>query len=144
MTTYFDKLTSRLDALRRDEAKGADVLAYYEALETELVRDVSLAAEFPGLPPEFRDAVHKTVWACGVFSRPPRRYNPKAEHDDTQIPVLLAQMIWDLHTVFHEVSLWARDAGPAGEPFNDSPVTPLGWLEANARERRETLAEPGT
>lgn len=140
MTSYFDERATRARQLR-DLAPIAQMETAQE-LEEELVRDVSICAEFPGLPENLRDAIHKAVWRNSYFTRPHEHRN-EAIQDDPDVFEALSNLVSDLHSVFHAIGTWARDTdAPEADRFSDSPRSPLVWLCGNADERRETLCVP--
>lgn len=139
MTAYFD---SKHEQLRRFDITRDDVWRPIEEFELRLVWDVTLAAEWPGMPEDLRDAIHQCVLKYGIASQPlievdgdlRQRSGPSPDTLQEHVD-LLHRFIWDLHSIFHEVA----KRNPDG--FSDSPEAPLRCLFSQGETRREAMAK---
>lgn len=137
MTTYFDNIRSELNQLACASDNGT-VYDRLEAIEKRMVRDVTLCAEWPGCPPQIRQAIHASVLRYsttaqirGCILRPTADYADTAENITGII-----NLCEELHSAFHSLS----HLNLAG--FNDSPLTPLLHLEGVGEDAREAMSEP--
>lgn len=128
MSYYFDEFDQRVNAL----TPGGDEADALVALETELVRDVSVCTEVPGFPADLKMRVHQVIFQWSTNTREVEL--PDVDVEDWHDMVRrLGSMSRDLHTVFHDV---AR-RGVFG--FTDNPRQPLSVMENKASEYRVDL-----
>jgi len=75
----------------------------FETLERELVADVTLVAEAPGLPQRYRRKIHALVRGLGVATAEKGfpGYDPETHDAHRQQP---AQLGSDLHSLFHDIA----------------------------------------
>jgi hypothetical protein len=109
MTAYFDEKTAALrdiaDRLcRLDEWSDPwqAVRVELDALDRAIVWDVSVCAEMPGFPPELREPIAHAVLAHSVGGQPVNSQGLDVEETREHVKHV-ASLIWDLHTIFHEV-----------------------------------------
>lgn len=153
MTTYFDRMQERVADVQRTLAQlrsvagGPDDQAAIEltdklnAIEREVVNDVTICAEWPGCPEGVRDAIHRVALRYGPTSQPSIAVNPDApDFDDLDGHVrCIDELVCHLHTVFHNLAYAARERGLVG--FSDDPLAPLRDLcGAGEHRRARTLA----
>ena len=128
MTAYFDTKTTAIHdtrSLAEDAALNALI-----ALETEMVNDVTLAAELPDFPPEYADTIAKIVMQHGYASTP---HEHLAEVEDAaEYRQRLTRLASDLHSVFHGVA-------HADGPLRDDPLHGVLRLLGNGEERRAAI-----
>ncbi len=131
MTAYWDDKARRVQELMASRAI-VDWYDQVDALEREVVWDVTQCAASPGLPPELRDAIHRVVHRYQMVTKPHERpVSPEA--DALEPPEQLHQMIEQLHDVFHAIGQ-RRIAG-----FNDSPKAPMQRRFDDEEDYREAL-----
>lgn len=101
-------------------------------LEEQVVFDCSVCVEFPGCPEEIRDRVAKCIYQYAVYCQPVNRAPRFQPNPDTatEHAKSIANLVWDLHTIFHDLS---------AKGFSDNPESPLRRLAAAGEERREAL-----
>lgn len=132
VTAYFDETH---EIIREAFGKGYDGYREQEQVECKLVFDCIVCSEMPGFPPELRERIHKVVLEKGARSQPIGAPGPEFEsleqHHD-----LIQSLCFDLHTIFHDVAMWARDNNA---PFSDDPRMPLWVLYARGEEVMESL-----
>lgn len=134
MTAFFDRCTARRDDLERalDGADPARTAAELDAIEREMVEAASAAAMLPGFPADLARSVHLSVLRDGVATREPSlpAFPPAGTAERCR---RLADLTWNLHTVFHAVAL----SGPA---MTDDPTVWLRDLGGLASDGRLALA----
>jgi hypothetical protein len=140
MTNYFD---SRHEELRRVEeaikARPEAVSEHataIEAIDAVVVWDVTIAAELPGFPDDLRLQVHNVVLKYTAACQPVNSKNLPDYESIEDHARAIHKMIWDLHTVFHEV------AERKLQGFSDDPRAPLCALYTRGEKERERLAAP--
>ncbi len=140
MTAYFDSKhedLAKLAAVDITALVGEDVSTHYRKLvelEGLIVWDVTLATEMPGFPEDLREQVHKLVLKYGTETQPVNSHGPEYEEFADHCKGINS-LVWDLHTVFHEVAKRQLDG------FSDDPRTPLRILYARGEEHREQMVE---
>ena len=133
MSGYFDDWDSRLAQAATTVVDDRGVIGW-EALEEQLVWDVTLAAESPGFPDDLRDAIHAAIVEHAVQARPLNHAtNPRVDEREDVFREL-GRLSFELHSIFHEVA----NRNLVG--FSDSPLAPLRVLFARGEARREDLA----
>lgn len=129
MTFYFDKFGNELDDVWRQnpDLTGIEKI---RALEHRLVRDVSIATEWPGFPADLREAIHRIILRHGVESEgcDNEKVETWADHY-REVSYLAAR----LHDLFHAL------AQRGLEGFSDDPTVPLRNLVDDAAAYRRTL-----
>lgn len=132
MTTYFDAFDNKLHDIASRGVEGDDISEELGALETEIVRDVSVAVMVPGFPDGLRRPVHLAVLRWSFFTRP--RELPEVDFDDDAVWIQrLRDMSNALHGIFHEV-------GRAGiDGFGDSPLHAFRVMADRAEDERMAL-----
>lgn len=139
MTTYFDMAHGRIRGLLDmyvDDIEHTDVGIELDAIESDVVRDVTICAEWPGMPADLRDAIHRTVLRYASNEQPRGAHNSDAPDyaDNRARAIGLTEMVNHLHSVFHGVS---RLPG-----FTDSPRSPIGGLDDDGDDRRARMCLP--
>ncbi len=109
-------------------------LDYLVWVEQQVVRDVTLCAEWPGCPVLIRDAVHELVLRWAPNSQPPGVAGPDYEDEAAQARGL-GRMVDALHSVFHDL------AHCGVEGFSDDPRAPV-WALAGAGDGRRAVMRP--
>lgn len=134
MTAYFDAMGERFAQIERTfdwhSQASWDAL---EAWELELVRDVTLAAESPGMPADIREAIHDCVLRYGVRSLPVNHRGNDWPDGNEQWHLLssLGNLSSSLHDIFHELCRKHLDG------FSDDPRMPMRVLFSKGEEFRE-------
>lgn len=129
MTTYFDTFDNRLRDIAACHAAGVCVSEELGAMETELVRDVSVAAMVPGFPDALRSLIHRAVLRWSYFTR--ARELPEIDFDDDIVWIRRLRGMSDaLHGIFHEVGRSGVDG------FGDSPLRAIQTLADRAEDER--------
>lgn len=124
MTTYFDRMRTRL-------AKGED--CDYPEVEAEVVLAVTRVAEWPGLAPDFRRAIHQTILKHAIMERPPAaRTHPTATTGRAEWYEVVC-LVSELHDIFHGIGR------THGYPFSDGPEAVLVSLTDSGKQAREDL-----
>jgi hypothetical protein len=137
MTAYFDQRHEEVNALKAiDPEAHPEVYRKLVELEAAIVWDVTLAAEMPGFPENLRDQVHRLVLKYGTETQPVNAVAAPSYFDFDDHCDAINHLVWDLHTVFHEVAKLHLDG------FGDDPRTPLRIIYARGEERRENMVEP--
>lgn len=142
MTTYFDDLSSKIDGLRRealcaDDGYSDEIAAALDVVERDVVRDVTLCAEWPGCPENVRDAIHRSLLKFSPHAQPINALPQCPEYADLDaLCGGLDTMASRLHTIFHDLGNLHLD------DFNDDPRMPLWRLIGVGDDRRESMAEP--
>lgn len=126
MTAYFDEMHARVHAV----VAKADWAALDE-IEAAVVRDASVCSAFPDFPPDLAARVDAVVLARGVSTLPLNAPPHPGFDEPTDHAEAIHRLIWDLHTIFHDV---VRVDG-----FTDDPLAPLRGLCNVAEERRENI-----
>lgn len=132
MTTYFDEKASELrDMIAAGMTPHHDEVRRWVRL---LTLDMAVACEFErtgplALPDEIRDAIYTAIlrrspeaWPCGV-----KGYGVDYEFDEQGMR-LLAEMVEDLHDLFHS-------AARAGWPGQDNPRSAFVAMDGRMEER---------
>lgn len=142
MTTYFDAASERARALLAkvraaddgydDEAQKAII-----ALEQEVVRDVTVCAEWPSFPVGIKHAIHATILKYASNSQPRNCVPQCPEYEDLAAHIRgIDDMCSRLHSCFHDLGHLRLDN------FTDDPRFPLWCLFGVGEDSREALAEP--
>lgn len=104
-------------------------------LDASTVYDCAVCVEMPNCPDSIREAVAACIYKHSMEGQPSSRaskhwpdYQTRAQHAQG-----IANMIWDLHTIFHELALLKL------EGFSDSPTMPLRILASRNEERRDKM-----
>jgi hypothetical protein len=134
VTAYFDQMAQRLLDMAKEPPDKQHIAL--EAIDRDLVWDVTLATEFDGFPTELRQRVHTTVLRYSSAMQPVNGKDPCYETQGEHIRGL-GNMIGDLHTIFHD--LWHLHL----DGFSDDPRSPLRVLYARGEEKREQMVEAG-
>lgn len=130
MTSYFDKAHTDLRAARRLDTW--EMLQAFDAIESLVVYDCTLAALTPGFPEDLRKNVHAVVLKYGVTTLPCNAPPADFETSDDHLR-RLGDLVWHLHSVFHDVAHRGLDG------FSDSPTFPLRRIYALGEEEREKM-----
>lgn len=137
MTAYFDEVLTRVHNINKS---NDDAFALIFALDEQCVRDVSICAEWPGLPSWARNAIHRTVVLYSWAANSELPTTLMVEPDDAVAYAKLATELADvLHGVFHEIGTWAR-AQVDEVPFTDDPRTPMFDHVDTARRLQHVVA----
>ena len=131
MTAYFDKHHTDLADLEKRVIAG-DYEAYNqtEQLLDKLHFDICLCISLPGFPSDLRDACH--LLFAKYFFEPIAGINKNYE-DDTGIFKDANHLVWDLHSVFHDLGNRHIDG------FDDKPSSPLRRRVSTEEEYRIEL-----
>ncbi len=131
MTAYFDQKHSKLRDIHVTDYEGL------RTFEEEVVNDCMIAAEMPGMPADLRDAIHRTILDRAVNAQPMLdngMFHVGADPENMVHHIdCLNTLVWDLHTVFHEVGSRRLDR------FSDDPRTPLRCLVPDGEARQIEL-----
>jgi hypothetical protein len=141
MTAYFDSRHEEINKLAANDINTAGVQGAYDLmrrlveLESAIVWDVTIAAEMPGFPEDLRDQVHRVVLKYGTETLPVNMPpGTGAQYDEFPDHCRgLNSMVWDLHTIFHEVAKLQLGG------FSDDPRCPLRIIYSRGDERREQM-----
>ena len=131
MTSYFDTAHEEV-RLGRTRPDYGVMISRFEEVESRVVFDCTVAAMMPGFPADLREAIHRTVLEHGICTLPVNAPPADFETEDDYKRRLDA-LLWDLHTIFHEVAHRGLDG------FTDQPPTPMRRLYALGEEEREKL-----
>ena len=144
MTAYFDQA--------HEDLRGARGMGYgamverFDAVETRVVHDCTVAAMFPEFPPDLREAIHRVVLRYGIqtlpVNAPPADFDTPDEHKRR-----LDCLVGDLHSVFHELGGRLRpDPDWEGQYFTDNPLRFVLRMYARGEEEREQMvaSDPAT
>lgn len=154
MTTYFDDKATQIGEVQRciaqlhrvggpDGEAAVEVSNRLDAIENELVRDVTICAEWPGCPEQIRNAIHVIVLRYAPSHQPHNALNPVApDYEDLDGHVrCIGDLCSALHTIFHDLASMSRhDRAPAF--FTDSPLAPLHDLIGEGGHRRSRMLAP--
>lgn len=140
MTTYFDNRSRELRDIERVLCGGETTPAQWQAaydklaeLDSRVVRDVTIAAESPGMPPPLARRIHEIVLRCSVTCQPLNGTGPDFETIAGHCG-FVRDLIECLHSTFHDVGR------SCARGFSDSPIAPLNDLFARGEEARERMA----
>lgn len=146
MTAYFDRMSRRANDLLKPDVN--DFFTAAEALEREIVHDVSLASMMEGCPQDIVEAIDKVILQHADMAQPyrqigsgdavqfkQRQYPGRELESNEDVVRRLTCLSEDLHTVFHDL------AGRGLSNFSDNPLKAVRHLTALAEERRERLFE---
>lgn len=140
MTSYFDGRHEELrkveEAIKARPEAVSEHAAAIEAIDAGVVWDVTLAAEMPVFPEDLRLRVHNVVLKYTAACQPVNSKNLPDYESIEDYARDIHKMIWDLHTVFHDV------ASRKLQGFSDDPRAPLRVIYARGEEERERLASP--
>jgi hypothetical protein len=135
MTAYFDEMHKRIHELDGNAARAWEL---FGIVENDLVRDVSVASEFPDFPEDLRLRINQLVLKHCVqalpVNAPPADFAEMSTYTDR-----LQRLCWDLHTVFHDLVYRAAEDETLRAWFSDDPRQPLRVLLCRSEERREQL-----
>jgi len=133
MTTYFDDASNELREVLADVRAGS-VVAWgaFGKVEQRVVFDCTVAAMQPTFPADLRELTHRIVLKYGITMLPVNAPPADFETDDEHYR-RLSDMLWDLHSLYHEL------AGRGIDGFNDSPMMPMRAMYSRGDEEREQL-----
>lgn len=133
MTAYFDAAHEQVgnvkELLQTDFGSALHLL---REIEHNVAFDCTVCTEMPGFPEDLAVNVRKAILKNGVESlpvnAPPKDFETVHGHIDS-----INALIFDLHTVFHDVA----NRGLYG--FSDNPRLPVQALYTRGEERLEQM-----
>ncbi len=143
MTTYFDNCVTKILMIRSALLPDATETAIdaLNALDKQVVDDVTICAETLGFPADLRTRIHRVILRYSVYGQPQGSTCADADYEDyvTQLTGL-DRMCSDLHDLFHELGRRQVEYGD-GATFGDGPRGPIYNMIGEGFELRKQMAK---
>ena len=102
--------------------------ALLDAIDLDVVRDVTVCSVFEGFPGDLAEKIHWMVLRYSAASQPVNAKSPPDYQTPNEHVRGIGDMLSELHTIFHEVVTREIDG------FSDDPRFPLRLLYARGEE----------